>query len=230
MRFLILQHLAIEPPGLIADMLKQAGHSLTTVHLNQGDRLPDAAAFDAVIVMGGSQSANDRSDFIQAELAWLQDAIFSGMPMLGICLGAQLMAKASGAVIMAAPVRELGWHGVRRTEHCDEDALFCAMPDGLHVFQWHGETFSQSDSMLLMATHPDVPAQAFRLGNGQYGLQFHLEVDAGIIDGWLAAGDSERSHLGENGVHQLRMDTMQYLEPMRCFCRELVQHWLAQMT
>jgi len=226
MRFLILQHLDIEPPALIGDVLEQAGHSLIIVHPGQGDSLPSPATFDGIIIMGGPQSANDQSDYIQAELAWLTSVIPTGKPMLGICLGAQLMAKAAGAEIVPAPVRELGWFPVYYTENTGGDPLFCHMPDGLIVFQWHGETFSLTDAMLPVATHPDVPAQAFRLDNGQYGLQFHVEVNAAIIDQWIAAGTSERDCLGIEGVRTLRQGTALHLESMQQYCRQMVQNWL----
>ena len=226
MCFLILQHLDIEPAALIGDVLEQAGHDRVVIHMNQGEALPQACAFDGVIIMGGPQSANDHCDYIQAELAWLKSLIPTGMPMLGICLGAQLMAKAAGANVIPAPVRELGWCAVYRTDHTGGDPLFFKMSDGLAVFQWHGETFSLTDSMLPVVTHPDVPAQAFRLGQGQYGLQFHVEVNAAIIDQWIASGESERDHLGIEGIRQLHRDTAHNLEAMQQFCRQMVQNWL----
>ncbi len=230
MRFLILQHLGIEPPALIGDVLEQQGHHLVVVHLEQGEVLPAASAFDGVIVMGGPQSANDNTDYIQTELAWLQAVIPTGIPMLGICLGAQMMAKAAGANIVPSPVRELGWFAVYRTDHTGGDPLFCKMPDGLAVFQWHGETFSLTDSMALVATRADVPAQAFRIGQGQYGLQFHVEVNAAIIDQWIASGESEREHLGAEGIRQLYSETALYLEGMQHFCRQMVHNWLRIMN
>ncbi len=225
-RFLVLQHLDIEPPLLIGDTLEQLGGCLSVARPDQGEALPAVSDVDGVIIMGGPQSANDNSDYIQAELVWLKDAIATGMPMLGVCLGAQLMAKAAGAEIVAAPVRELGWFPVYRTAYSDEDPLFGSMPDGMRVFQWHGETFTRIDAMQLVATHPDVPAQAFRLGCGQYGLQFHVEINAAIIDQWIASGESEREHLGIDGIRQLHSDTPLHLEAMQQFCRQMVQHWL----
>jgi GMP synthase-like glutamine amidotransferase len=231
MNFLILQHLDIEPPALIANVLLEAGHSLATVHLDQGGELPEATGhIDGVIIMGGPQSANDmQTGYIREELIWLKKAIDDGLPMLGICLGAQMMAKAAGAEIFASPVRELGWCPVYQTAASETDPLFALMQDGLMVFQWHGETFSMSDTMALTATHPDVPAQAFRLGHGQYGLQFPVEVKEYIIEDWIKAGDSERHHLGNSGISKLRSQTPEHIQTMQNFCRQMTQAWLKEI-
>lgn len=230
MHFLVLQHLAIEPPALIAETLRSAGHTLTTIHLDQGDELPASTEhIDGVIIMGGPQSANDiHTVYICEELIWLKQAIDEGLPILGICLGAQIMAKAAGAEICSSPVRELGWFPVYQTQASESDPLFSLMQDGLMVFQWHGETFSLPNSMTLAATHPDVPAQAFRLGKAQYGMQFHIEVTEQIIEDWITAGDSERRHLGDSGISRLRCQTPEYLPNMQDYCRQMVLAWLKE--
>jgi len=230
MNFLVLQHLDIEPPAIIGEVLEHAGHRLTTVHLDQGAPLPSSySGIDGILIMGGPQSANDSSDYIKAELTWIEGAIDHGIPMLGLCLGAQLMAKASGAEIFPSPVRELGWFPVYHTTVTGDDPLFGAMPDGLAVFQWHGESFSFTDQMTPVATHPDVPAQAFRLGKAQYGLQFHIEVNEAIIESWIAFGSSESAHLGIEGISLLHKDTSLYLVSMQSYCREMVNSWLLEI-
>ncbi|PJA32046.1 MAG: GMP synthase [Zetaproteobacteria bacterium CG_4_9_14_3_um_filter_53_7] len=230
MNFLILQHLDIEPPALIGEVLEAAGHSLNTIHLDQHELLPSSSSnFDGIIIMGGPQSANDETDYIRAELVWIKQAIEQQVPMLGICLGAQIMARAANAEVTASPVSELGWHPVYHTSETANDPLFSDMPDGLAVFQWHGETFSLTDTMTLVATHPDVPAQAFRLNKAQYGLQFHIEVDEAIIETWIAHGESERNHLGIEGIRLLHKDTTLYLGAMQHFCKTMVGNWLARI-
>ncbi|TLS65675.1 type 1 glutamine amidotransferase [Mariprofundus erugo] len=231
MNFLVIQHLDIEPPGLIGELLQKAGHSIQTVHINRGEELPaDSAHMDGIVIMGGPQSANDSHlCYIRDELQWLAARIDEGLPMIGICLGAQLMAKASGAHILRSPVRELGWFPVYRTMATATDPLFSAMTDGQVVFQWHGETFSISDSMTLLATHPDVPAQAFRLGQAQYGLQFHIEIDAAVIEQWIDYGESERNHLGQAGILNMRMAIDELMPTAHRFCTTLVNSWLEQI-
>jgi len=231
MNFLILQHLDIEPPALIGETLKSTGHTLTTIHLDQGEVLPSTYEdFDGILIMGGPQSANDESDYIRAELAWIKGAIDNGIPMLGVCLGAQVMAKADGAEIFPSPVRELGWFPVYHTVETKKDPLFRDMPEGQAVFQWHGESYSLNDNMTLLAMHPDVPAQAFRLGKAQYGMQFHIEVNEAIIESWIAFGSSERDQLGIEGISLLHKESSLYLEPMQHFCREMVSNWLKEIS
>jgi len=230
MHFLVIQHLDIEPPALIGEVFRAAGHNLTTIHLDQGEQLPASLAdFNGCIIMGGPQSANDQSSYIRAELAWVKQALAEELPMLGICLGAQIMARAAGAQIIPSPVRELGWFPVYHTVESEGDALFAAMPEGLAVFQWHGETFSLTDAMKLVASHPQVPAQAFRLGRGQYGLQFHVEVDESIIEAWIAHGESECKTLGIEGISLLHRETSLYLESMQHYCRDMVSSWLKEI-
>ncbi|ATX81524.1 GMP synthase - Glutamine amidotransferase [Mariprofundus ferrinatatus] len=229
MHFLVIRHLDIEPSALIGETIMAAGHLLSAINLNRGETLPDASHFDGVVIMGGPQSANDEIDYIKAELAWVKDALAAEMPMLGICLGAQIMAKAAGAEVYRSPVRELGWYPVYRTLDTAADPLFGDMPDGLTIFHWHGETFSISDRMCLLATHPDVPAQAFRLAPNQYGLQFHIEVHEQIIDSWIDFGASERECLGTDGTEKLHANTSRYLKPMQRFCIQMVTNWLDEI-
>ena len=229
MNFLVIQHLDIEPPALIADVLRASGHKIHTLHLSDGDLLPaDVREYSGAIIMGGPQSANDTHlPHIQDELIWLQEKLTAGLPMLGICLGAQMMAKAAGASILTSAVRELGWYPVFPTSDSADDPLFSNIPEqGIRVFQWHGETFSLPPQARLLASHPAVAQQAIRLGHAQYALQFHAEVDAGIIETWIAAGSSERAHLGKKGIAQIRQETPQYLEEMRRFCQKITKKWL----
>lgn len=228
MRFLVVQHLPIEPAAKLADLLGEAGHAMTVCHAQEEPIPTTLAGFEGLIVMGGPQSANDvHLPHIAAELALLEQAIATDFPVLGICLGAQLLARAAGGQISRAPVRELGWFPVFPTPASPTDPLFSPLPEtGLCVFQWHGETFSLPEHGQLLAHHPNVTHQAFRLGSCQYGLQFHIEVDAPKIESWIEAGDSERKQLGTEGVAAIR-DNLDRLAPMHAFCNTLMQAWLA---
>jgi GMP synthase (glutamine-hydrolysing) len=227
MRFLVLQHKNIEPPARLADALSQDGHGIEACHVEQMPVPESLSGYDGLIVMGGPQSANDEHlPYIRDELALLKRAIADDFPVLGICLGAQLLARAGGAEVTRSPVWELGWYPVFPTPASAEDRLFSALPEGgLCIFQWHGETFSLPPGAMLLAHHPNVPNQAFRLGSCQYGLQFHAEVDVPVIERWIGAGDDERRHLGPDGVQDIRRNLAR-LNPMHGFCDAMMQAWL----
>ena len=228
MNILVVQHLEIEPAALIGALIIDTGHRVEIVRIDRGEKIPaELAGYDGVVVMGGPMSANDiHLPYIADELLLLAKAIEADLPVLGLCLGAQLLARAAGAEIIASPVRELGWYPVRSTWDSADDPIFRMLEDDLMVFQWHGETFTLPDAATLLATDPDVPHQAFRIGSSQYGLQFHIEVDAAVIDSWIEAGESERSELGEAGIAAIRSQTPGYLPAAHAFCREIVSAWL----
>jgi GMP synthase-like glutamine amidotransferase len=224
---LILQQLSCEPPGLLSDILREEGWEMESVLVS--DRaVPDTPEdYAGIIVMGGPMSANDTHlDFIRAELNLLTRAIAADSPVLGICLGAQLLARAAGAGIYPAEERELGWYTLYPTSGAASDPLFEALPkDGLKVFQWHGETFSLPSRATLLARCNHVPHQAFRLGSCQYGLQFHVEVNEAIIRCWVDVCDSERSHLGPRGVEDMLNETSAHLVDAHAFCRRMTRAW-----
>ncbi len=229
MHFLVLQHLRIEPAAIIGEMIKGAGHSIEVVRMDEGEVVPGSlAGYDGMVVMGGPMSASDTHlPFIADEIALLKLAISADFPLLGICLGAQLLAKAAGAVIMPSPVHELGWYPLYKTTDAADDPLFAGLADdGLTVFQWHGETFTLPAAATLIATHPQVPHQAFRIGSSQYGLQFHIEVDGAIIESWIEAGERERAVLGDAGIAAIRRQMPKHMPAAHHFCRQMVRAWL----
>lgn len=193
-----------------------------------GKAVPDTLEdYAGIIVMGGPMSANDTHlDFIRAELNLLAKAIAANFPVLGICLGAQLLARAAGAKIYPAKKRELGWYTLYPTPPAASDPLFEALPKhGLKVFQWHGETFTLPSKATLLARCNHVSHQAFRLGSCQYGLQFHVEVDEAIIKCWVDVCDSERTHLGPKGIEDMLNDTPSCLTDAHAFCRRMTRAW-----
>ena len=229
MHFMVLQHLDIEPPARIADCLRKQGHTFTTVHIDREEAIAESlTGYAGMIVMGGPMSVNDISPFIKKEMDLLQQAIAQDFPVLGICLGAQMLAKAAGAEILPSPERELGWYPVFPTPDSETDALFSPLPvEGLNVFQWHGETFSLPEHSVSLASCPNVPNQAFRLGSCQYGLQFHIEVDETIIRQWIDAGESERNHLRGNGIRNILAEIPRHMFAMQSFCDTMCIRWLA---
>jgi len=224
---LILQQLACEPAALLADVLLEEGYKTKSV-LVQDAPVPDLLDhYSGLIVMGGPMSANDiHLDFIAAELKLLKQAIALDFPVFGICLGAQLLAKAAGAEIYQANERELGWYDLYPMANAASDPLFSKLEGDIEVFQWHGETFTLPEGATLLASCKNVPNQAFRLGTCQYGLQFHIEVDENIIRDWVKICDSERRHLDTEGVNAMLEETPSRLGHAHAFCRTITMAWI----
>jgi GMP synthase-like glutamine amidotransferase len=133
----------------------------------------------------------DRYPFLKDEDLFIKEAIQRGKFVLGICLGAQLMAKALGARVIKSPAREIGWYDVSLTRIGAIDPLFSHLPKTFSVFQWHEDTFEMPHGATLITTSSLVPYQAFRYGDNAYGLQFHLEVTGEMIREWMETYEEE---------------------------------------
>lgn len=176
MRMAVLQHVPFEGPAAIADWAAARGVSMTIAHLYRGDPLPGLPAFDILTVMGGPMSANDEAAFawLAPEIGLVRDAIDAKMTVLGVCLGAQIIAKALGAKVYAGSHKEIGWFPVQRTETAH--ALFEGLPPEFMAFHWHGETFDLPANAVRLAATRATPNQAFAVGRNVLGLQFHMEA------------------------------------------------------
>jgi len=226
-RILLLQQVSHEPAALIDHMITKSGLELVPLRVDQDEIPQHADGYCAVIIMGGPTSANDDTHAIQRQQQLIQWCLTHGTPLLGICLGAQLMAKAIGGKVIPAEVRELGWYPLHPTQHASADPLFSHLVHPHFVFQWHGETFSLPEQATLLASSPQVPNQAFRLGKAQYGLQFHVEIDAALVDCWIDHGSDERAHLGSKGVTQVQRDTAIHVNDANALCRQMIARWIA---
>jgi GMP synthase (glutamine-hydrolysing) len=216
---LILQHTPIERGGLFEIMLAEREWAVDVRPLFSGTRLPEALKdYGMVLVLGGPMSANDEADypFLKEEIPFIRKAMKIGHPVLGICLGAQLMAKALGASVYPGPHKEIGWYWVNQTPSARTDPLFCLLDPYFLVFQWHGETFDLPVEALCLVGNQNYPTQAFRYGSLAYGLQFHLEITRPMLKTWLSSWAAEikdakpqpvtaRSILGEARIYLDRL-------------------------
>lgn len=175
MKVHVLQHVPFEGLGSIESWLGSRGAEVGYTRFFDSATLPGMAGLDLIIAMGGPMSVND-----EAELSWLKDekrfvaeAIQAGKAVLGICLGAQLMASALGARVYPGPHKEIGWFDIERTSDCLEHFQF---PGTAKVFHWHGETFDLPSGAIRLARSAGCANQAFQIGPRAMGLQFHLET------------------------------------------------------
>jgi GMP synthase (glutamine-hydrolysing) len=195
MRIIVVMHVESEGPGSLGTFLESVGVEIVTARLYAGHHLPaDLSGFDAVVSMGGPMNVyeEDQYPFLKEETAFLKQAVEADVPALGICLGAQMIAKAAGAKVTKSPNKEIGWGQVTLTNSGTEDSAFRGLPATLEVLQWHGDMFHIPENGVLLASSKDCPHQAFRYRNA-LGLQFHLEVTEKILWDWF--GDSEEIKL-----------------------------------
>lgn len=171
-----LQHVPFEGLGSIEPWLKKAGYTISRTQFFRSPELPDPGEIDLLVVMGGPMSVNDEEKFpwLVTEKAFIRDVIESGTPVLGVCLGAQLIAGAMGAKVYPNHEKEIGWFPVEGVQPNDP-SLF-QFPSSLNVFHWHGETFDLPEGARLLASSKACRNQAFQIGSSVIGLQFHLET------------------------------------------------------
>ena len=188
-RALILQHNPKIRGGLFEKILAEEGWELEVLSLFSGTSLPPSLKeFGMTLVLGGPMSANDERGFpfLKKEIPFIRQALKIGHPVLGIGLGAQLMAKALGAAVCQGPFKEIGWYWINQTPLARSDPLFSHLDPYLLVFEWHRDTFDLPSEAEGLAGNRAYPNQAFRFAPLSYGLQFHMEVTEDMIKMWLS--------------------------------------------
>jgi GMP synthase (glutamine-hydrolysing) len=178
---LVLRHEPFEHLGYFGEVLKN--RHISFFYSDLGDSL-DLGDHDGMIVMGGPQSANDQQ--MAGELHFIQQALDMKTPVLGICLGAQLLAKAAGAHVYRNPEKEIGWAPVHLTEAGASDPVFGGLPSPSMFFHWHSETFMLPAGAVSLAYSDKCRQQAFRFHDTVYGIQFHPEITPEMIVDWSA--------------------------------------------
>jgi GMP synthase (glutamine-hydrolysing) len=231
MRVLVLQHISCEHPGVFSDVMRERDVEAVAVELDEGEPLPDWREFDAVLAMGGPMGAGDDADhpWLGAEKGLVREAVDAGRPFLGVCLGVQLLAAALGARVYAAEQPEVGLLPVELTAEGRADPLFAGLDDSLVSLQWHGDTFDLPEGGELLASSPQAPNQAFRVGGHAYGVQFHLEVTGEMAREWGTVPAYRRSlaeTLGEEQGAAFIADVEDRADELHSPARRLFSNWL----
>jgi GMP synthase (glutamine-hydrolysing) len=204
----VLHHLDKAFLGNAAEPL--AGLELDERNLTRGDPLPSLEAADALLSLGGDQSVRDidRYDYLVAEVELLRDAVARGIPVLGVCLGGQLLAHALGGTVERMPVRMVEWAEVERLPAADGDPVFGGLPDRVRALHWNEDMFSVPDGAVELLSRAGPGGEAFRFGESAWGIQFHPEADAAGLEGWYRdvewlaeAGVEERAAREADQVH-----------------------------
>lgn len=177
MALLIIQHSETCCPGLLGDVMRRYGQRTRTVRVDRGEVLPvDLDDLHGIVSLGGPQSSNDNLPWVAPELALLKQAHESGLPVLGICLGAQMLARALGGQVSRMPKPEIGWVQVHNHAIDKEDALLAGLPWTQTVFSWHNEWVSTlPEGATVIRKNAACAVQAYRVGPWSYGIQYHPE-------------------------------------------------------
>lgn len=193
MAVLILKNISTEGPGTIEDFLAENSIQYQVIDL-QRESIPDTGDFDALVMMGGPMSVNDDIPYIRREYELVREFIADGKKVFGVCLGAQIMAKALGAGVYVGPQKEIGWYDIELISDGIKDPMMKLLAvhsktgdfhNKFKVFHWHGETFDIPGGADRLARSEIYPNQAFRHGDKAYAFQFHVEVKKEMIYEWL---------------------------------------------
>lgn len=183
---LIVKHVSIEGPGTLLSHFKTNYGDVKIIDLERGDKFPDINSCRAVIYLGGPMNVYQMKEYPSLKLSedFLIDILKTKTPFLGICLGAQILAKVTGAEVKPAETKELGWYKVTMTAEGKKDPLCKALYSSFETFQWHEDTFDIPQNATLLATSCTCANQAFRFSDFAWGFQFHPEMNKKAIGEW----------------------------------------------
>jgi GMP synthase (glutamine-hydrolysing) len=229
MEILVLQHVDCEHPAAYADVMR-AWADFRTVRLGL-DPVPDHTDFAAVVAMGGPMGVGDAVEipWLTEEIDFIARAVAGGVPVWGVCLGAQLLAAALGARVYRGDVPEVGIGTVELNDDGAHDAVWGGMPRQFPVMQWHSDTFDIPEGAVLLAGSDRYPHQVFRYGNS-YGVQFHLEAPVELAAQWLDIPeyrDSLEAAVGADGVHRFAVDHEAVEGRLIDSAETVMRRWLA---
>jgi GMP synthase (glutamine-hydrolysing) len=221
MSILVLRHTPGNSLGILEDELTSRGlpYQYLDVFRLCSDPIPLPKNTRGLIALGGPQHVYEphRAAFLVPELHLLHQAVLAGLPVFGICLGAQLLAKSMGGEARKAPQKEIGWIPLELSDAGRQDPVLSALDEGVPQFQWHEDTYAMPPEATFLAASATCPQQAFKLNERVYGVQFHPEVTPETIDQWLDASGS----LSEEQKTRIRQETSEGYDAWSRVSREL---------
>ncbi len=231
-RLLVFQHVAAEPLGTLDPLIRRRGHRIRFVNFERDPGAqPSMDRYRGLVVLGGPMNVRDRGErsHLMTELRVIEQALAQGKPVLGICLGAQLLAHVLGAPVREHSVPEIGWYPLELTDAGRADPLLGALAPAAPVFQWHGYTFDLPTGAVQLARTHTCEQQAFRWGENAYGLQFHPEVDPRLIGRWLETpgyAQEMRHPALPHDAEQIARHTQSHAGPMQQRAEPLFEGFL----
>jgi len=234
----VIRHLAFEDMASFTSVLQINGYQINYIEAADFALAPDDLALidalsdDLLVVLGGPISVNDSSmfPFIEAEINLLKQRITADKPTLGICLGAQLIARALGAAVYPGDTKEIGWYDLTLTDAGEQSALRYLNAEHCSMLHWHGETFDLPDGAVLLASSEAYKNQAFSYGDKVLALQFHPEVTQRSMEKWFVGHVGEIMQTDGVSVEQLRHDTHQYANQLEVQGELFFNSWINEVT
>ncbi|MBI3795076.1 MAG: type 1 glutamine amidotransferase [Nitrospinae bacterium] len=231
---LAVKNISIEGPGTLGKFLKGKGCNFTVVDFEKGGKLPPSPEkFSLILFLGGPMNVyeEDKYPFLKDELAFIEKCVKSGTKIIGLCLGAQMFARALGTRVKKNHKKEIGWLDISLTKEGVKEPLFKGLPEKFLVFQWHGDTFDIPDGATRLAGSDDCANQAFIYKNA-LGLQYHMEIDGeNEVREWSELYLEELTReRGAKGMEQILAETrrgMPVLRPLADKFYENVYSWIS---
>ncbi|MHB1531257.1 type 1 glutamine amidotransferase [Acidithiobacillus sp.] len=229
---LVLQHHPEEGLGFLQEIFLESGHRPVIHRLDLGAIVPEnSKGYAGLVIMGGPMSVNDhdRHPWLVEEMRLIREAVEAGMPTLGHCLGAQLIAKAMGGQVFANPAgAEIGWFPVEKTTAAHSSRWLQGLPESFPIFHWHGETFSLPGGGTPLLSSALCAHQAFAIGQHCLALQGHPEVTASVVRAWTEAmaDDLQKPGAGVQSAAQITRDLAQKCAALAAVSRILYAPWV----
>ena len=237
MKFLSLQHIAIEDPGTFKDFLLDDGHSLTTIQLDEGDAIPsNLDEFDAMLCMGGPMDT-----FMEDEFNWLvgekkaigEYVLNLKKPFLGFCLGCQLLGEILGGKVVQSNPPEIGVLDIDVSDQAITDPVFNFLPNKIKALQWHSyevQGLESNPNINIIGSSPTTKYQIFGYNNHAYGIQFHLEIRKSTVDDWAAVPEYKNAleqSLGQEALPHMKKEVNEEIDNMMAQCNQLYQNFIS---
>jgi GMP synthase (glutamine-hydrolysing) len=228
----VLQHIDCETPGIISEHIETEGFVTDSIRTFEGQPIPQSMAnASGLIVMGGPMSVYDQAQFpfLLDEQRLIEKALKDDKPVLGVCLGSQLLAATLGAEVKSGAQKEIGWHPITLTESAATDSLWKGLPSRFTAYHWHGDVFELPQGAVSLASSELANCQGFRYGANAYGFLFHMEVTEKIIKNMVAEfqGELEEQRITAGSIIQKTRD---YLSELQTIGGKVFQRWVKSLT
>ena len=235
MKIIIFQHIKIEDPGYIKDLMIKDGAELTTIELDEGEKIPqDLSKFDAMFCMGGPMDTWMEKDYpwlIEEKEKIKEFVVDLKKPYLGFCLGCQLLGEVLGGKVVKSNNPEIGMLNINFSKNKDNDLLFSKFPEKITSLQWHSyevQGLDDNEDISLIASSPETKYQIFKYKNHAYGIQFHIEVKKTTVGEWGCVPEYKSAlekQLGQGALEKFDEDSQKYMPTMNEFSEVLYENF-----